>query len=486
MNLPQTPLSHFQTLAPELVFQICSYLDEKDLPNLLPTCRYLRHAVSGYLHDEANKTTLRVLSEARLNSFAGIEFSKTRTYKSGDSDTDIGLDVLIEAMETLLREETKSLTISFRVTTHSIAPQSNRDLLLTLKAFSYTRPASQFSINSLNADLSPDEVTRIFDVRKLTKLNITFNVRPWNKIPKYDSGVLDTESAEYKNGTLEERQALRDEAYEEYTLPGPEIIEDIVGLNKLLTRAQSLEHLQLNPTMFQYKKFRPLGDLPPELEELQNTFKNLKRLRSLEIDGFLFHVSFFLPVPESVERLFLRNIQYYSKAWWLEFARYKFTNLKDLHFDYDPVFRQYSMYESDTPLLHRDGSLKSPDEIENGFKLGSVEVQGLERFIHDKTHNSLFNKHFCFPTDLVPCIVRGNEKLEPSIKLALANRHAEETVEKCCERLKRVMEDCRDAVKSELMSDLLEGGLKDAPDDDLEKCLSSYVRYVLGKPRLTR
>ncbi|RVD86385.1 uncharacterized protein DFL_004664 [Arthrobotrys flagrans] len=478
MTLPETSLSHFQILAPELVIQICSYLDNKDLPNLLPTCRYLHHTVSGYLHDEANKTTLRVLSEARLNAFSGIEFRKQA--KGGDADTGIGLNVLIEAIETLLKEKSNSLTISFGVSSESIRPERNRNLLLTLKAFSYTRPASQFSINSLTANLRPDEVARIFDVRKLTKLNITFHVKPWNNIPKYESGALDIDSAEYRYGTLKDRQVLRENAYERYSLPSPEIIEDIVGLNKLLARAQSLEHLQIYPLMFHYKKFRPLGTLPPELEEFQNTFKNLKRLRSLELDGFLFHVSFFLPVPESLERLQLKNIQYYSKEWWLEFAKYKFTNLKELYLDYDAVFRQYSMYESDTHFLHRDGTLKTPDEVENGFKLGNVEVGSLERFIYERTHNSLFNKHFCFPADLVSCILKRNHGLEPNIKRALANRRAEETVERCRERLERVMAECRDAVKGELVNDFLEGGLQ---DDDLEKCLASYVRYVLGKPR---
>ncbi|KAK6508398.1 hypothetical protein TWF506_010491 [Arthrobotrys conoides] len=478
MSLPEKQLSHFQILAPELVFQICSYLDSQDLPNLLPTCRYLHHAVSGYLHDEASKTTLQVLSEAKSNHFYGIEFKKK--IKSGGDDTVIGLDVLIEAIETLLKEKTKSVTMSFSVSRESIRPEGHRDLLLALKAFSYTRPASQFSINSLTAEVSPDELSRVFDVRKLTRLNITFHVNPWNKIPKYDSGVLDVECTEYRDGTIEYRQTLREKAYEKYNLPSPEILEDISGLNKLLTRAQNLEHLQLYPMVLHYKKFRPLKSLPPELEELGNTFKNLKKLRSLELDEFLFHASFFLPAPENLERLLLKNIQYYSKAWWLQFAKYKFTNLKELYIDYDPVFRQYSTYESDTPFLHRDGTLKTPDEIENGFKLENVEIKSLEKFIYERTHNSLFNKHFCFPVDLVPCIVRRNEGLDPKIKRALANRHAEETVEKCRERLERVIRDCRDVVKSEFMAEFLEGGFR---DDGLEKCLSSYGRYVLGKPR---
>ncbi|KAF3172609.1 hypothetical protein TWF788_009376 [Orbilia oligospora] len=478
MTLSENPLSHFQILAPELVFQICSYLDNKDLPNLLPTCRYLHHAVSGYLHDETSKATLQTLLEAKSNNFYGIEF--IRKTQNGGDDTTIGLGVLVKAIEALLKEKNKAVIISFKVNSESVKPEGHRDLLLALKAFSYTRPANQFAINPLTVNLDPLEVARIFDVRKLTRLNLTFHVNPWNKIPKYDSGVLDVECTEYRDGTIEYRQSLREKAYEEYNLPSPEILEDISGLNKLLTRTQNLEHLQLYPMVLHYKKFRPLEDLPSELEELGNTFKNLKRLRSLELDEFLFHVSFFLPVPENLERLQLKNTQYYSKAWWLQFARYKFTNLKELYIDYDPIFRQYSMYESDTSFLHRDGTLKTQDEIDNGFKLENVEVQSLERFIYERAHASLFNKHFCFPADLVPCVVRRNEGLESKIKRALVSRYAEEVVERCRERLERVIGDCRDAIKGELVTDFLEGGF---PDDGLEKCLSSYGRYVLGKPR---
>ncbi|KAK6512302.1 hypothetical protein TWF481_001192 [Arthrobotrys musiformis] len=494
------PLSHFQVLAPELVIQICSYLDNKDLPNLLPTCKYLHNAVSGYLHDEASKTILQVLSDARSDvfSFAGIEFSRTspgREEEGGGDETKIelgraggslmgskpGFDVLIEALESLLREERKAVAISFRVDSQSLRPEyGNRNLLLSLKAFSHTRPASQFSINSLTADLQPDEVSRIFDVRKLTRLTISFPVRPWNRIPKYDSGVLDIESDEYRNGTLSQRQALREKAYEEYTSPDEGILDDISGLNKLLLRAGSLEYLQLNPLNLHYKKFRPLGSLPPILEEFKQTFKNLPRLRTLELDGFLFHVSFFVPVPDGLERLLLKNIQYYSKTWWIEFSKYKFGGLRELYIDYDPVFRQYSAYESDTALLHRDGSLKTQDEIQNGFKLDSVEVSTLEKFTYERTHSSLFGRHFCFPADLVPCIVKKNERLDPKTKRALANRHAEETVVRCRERLESVMESCRDAVKAELVGEFLEGRVE---DDGLERCLASYVRYVLGKPR---
>ncbi|KAK6527001.1 hypothetical protein TWF281_010197 [Arthrobotrys megalospora] len=480
MPSPKSPLSHFQVLAPELVFQICSYLDKEDLPNLLPTCRYLHNAVSGYLRDEANRTTVNTLSEAvSRDNLLGIEF--TRKAKSGkDVDTRIGLGVLIEALETLIKHKTKVVTIAMKANAYSISSDGHRDLLLTLKAFSYTRPASEFAINSITAELPPDEIAKVFDVRKLTRLNLSFHVKPWSQIPKYDSGVLNIEGAEYRNATIEERQILRANAYKQYEEPSPEIIADIASLNKLLVRAQSLEYLQLTPIMYHYKKFRPLETLPSELEELKETFIKLKRLRSFELDGFLFHISFFPPIPENVERLSLKNIQYYSKAWWMEFAKHKFTNLKELQLDYDPVFRQYSMYESDTSLLHRDGTLKTPDEVENGFKLGNVEVQGLERFIHERTHNPLFNKHFCFPADLVSCIVRRNGGLGQKTKQSLANRHAEETIERCRERLEKVMESCRDAVKGELVSEFLEGNLQ---EDDLEKCLSFYVRYVLGKPR---
>ncbi|KAK6349085.1 hypothetical protein TWF730_009844 [Orbilia blumenaviensis] len=475
--------SLFQVLAPELIIQICSDLDDKDLRNLLPTCKYLHTAVSGYLYDEANRTILEALSEARTSDFMGIEFSNK--HRGGDAETTMGLEVLIQAVENLLKQKDKPIIISFKTDCACIFPEASQNLLLTLKAFSYTRPASQFSINTLSTDLSPAKVTRLFDVRKLTKLNITFNVSPWSSIPKGDQNILDASTAEYKNSTVEELYTLRMQAYEKnaYGKASPQVIGDIVGLNKLLMGAHNLEHLQLNPVIAMHKRYLPLDIIPPELEELKETFSKMKKLRSLELGAFLFHLSILFPIPENVERLFFKSSQYYSKSWWMQFAKYKFANLKELRFDYNPSFREYHMYDSNgNPPLHRDNTLKTPDEIENGYKIGSVEITTLERFFYDRTHNVAFDQHFSFPTDLVRCITKKNESLDPNIKRSLANRQAEETVEKCRARLLKAIESCRDTVRDELVRDLLEGDWQD--DGNLEKCLSSYVRHILGKPQL--
>ncbi|KAF3210670.1 hypothetical protein TWF191_011150 [Orbilia oligospora] len=252
-----------------------------------------------------------------------------------------------------------------------------------LKDLSSSRPASEFSITSITGQFNPTLLTKIFDTKKLTRLSISFKQIQWNSDPNTPEPSWRTK-------------------------------EDIIALKELFNQSPNLEVLVLNPVM-EIVDFRPLPEDVPALQDLTQVFLTLKKLHTLDMRVYLFHPSYFIPVPEAVKTLSLYHVNLYSKAWWIEFSKFPFKNVETLEvFPSEEEFG-YIFARDDYQLgKDRDGAPRTPEEIEiKGYKLGNVEIKSLKKFKFEDTEK-LF-----LPRDLTLCVLKRNDRLDEQVKLDL-------------------------------------------------------------------
>ncbi|RVD90312.1 uncharacterized protein DFL_001286 [Arthrobotrys flagrans] len=158
--------------------------------------------------------------------------------------------------------------------------------------------------------------------------------------------------------------------------------------------------------------FRPLPTHVPALEELTQTFLALKRLHTLDIRVYLFHPSYFIPVPEGVKTVSFFHVNLYSKAWWMEFSKFPFRNVENMEiFPSEEEFGYIFARDDYQVGVDRDGTERTPEEIRiKGYRLGDVQVRGLKWFKFEDTEK-LF-----LPRDLILCVLKKNEGLDEEVK----------------------------------------------------------------------
>ncbi|KAK6337877.1 hypothetical protein TWF696_001355 [Orbilia brochopaga] len=208
----------------------------------------------------------------------------------------------------------------------------------------------------------------------------------------------------------------------EFRLPSPEQTADaIIALAGLLSAASNLQRLQLEPTAGSCSRYSQLRTLTEPLERLQSAVEKLCRLRYLDVNGTLFHPSFFLAPPGYVTRVRYRGGV--SIAWWRRFAGCPFAGVREMQvqllhvglFDIDP--RQLpSWADSGDEELSMAMSESTDDGVAvrtggrrrlRRFWLRDVAVRGLEVFRVDCEGR----EELVAPADLVECVVRRNPGL---------------------------------------------------------------------------
>ncbi|KAK6532782.1 hypothetical protein TWF281_006958 [Arthrobotrys megalospora] len=198
-----------------------------------------------------------------------------------------------------------------------------------------------------------------------------------------------------------------------WVAPNASTGEKIRELTSVLARA-------INLTYFSWKAKTPTGKrcsisaISKDLEGLQAAFTNFKRLKSLKIEGYLFHPSFFVNPPNSVKNLVLNCIT--SAKWWQDFAACPLTGVRDLRF--------HSLADPGQDRSRDvEGFLSVEESIPvHTIKLGRVAARDLEISL-------------CFlkpvPRDLGLCLLKSNPKLKGQYCIEFARREIKHTLREC-------------------------------------------------------
>ncbi|KAK6508397.1 hypothetical protein TWF506_010490 [Arthrobotrys conoides] len=390
---------YLSSLAPELLLNIISYLDPYDLANFIQTCRYIYNTCNGLLRQKVDALTLEFFTEFRhpvggwgryyslRNS--GLMFAVSFTIVDVESGHQSSIyntlsEDLFEALKSQITKGNKRI-INGKIQMSEEMLNSSRHIrriLLTLNAYSHFHPASEFSVTSLCAKFPLKDVPILFDTRKLTKLCLTFRTALW----EYDY------SKGFPNPNSEPSQ---------HAPPKKEVLQDILSLKDLLLKVSNLEVLSLRPQVSFIGIAEPLLVSPPALSQLKQAVEGLTKLHTLKISQYLFHPSFFLPVPETVKTLQYKKTDRLSQQWWCHFARAPLTNVENLSIGLESS--GFLSGSSTNAGAGYKGFLKG---IGKGFTIGDVEIRSLKKFTCQDADN------LRLPRDLVECIKRKNQGLE--------------------------------------------------------------------------
>ncbi|KAF3158078.1 hypothetical protein TWF751_001821 [Orbilia oligospora] len=185
------------------------------------------------------------------------------------------------------------------------------------------------------------------------------------------------------------------------TPPTEELVKDIEVLTKVLAGAVSLKHLRVEGNRFLNDSPCPIGQLQPQLSQLQDAITNLKQLNTLELALMLFHPSFFIVPPQNVKRLHLTPIV--SVAWWRQFAQCLLPNVEKLVI-YPHHMRRKYMGEAATWWSNTDPEANQADPGDFVFKLHNLAVESLRIFETD------CYSYYC-PEDFLELVVQRNPGL---------------------------------------------------------------------------
>ncbi|KAK6522311.1 hypothetical protein TWF281_002875 [Arthrobotrys megalospora] len=404
------------TIPPELHIAIFAFLEISDLSRLIQTCKYFHRTASHYLRRRIDGQTIQAISEFQGGSgrkppetvsverapfiqddyfdyrFAlGLDFTAVDAGNGVSTRRSIhDINVFLELVGMGARAEGMSIKDGALYMSKPVSKdQSFCALFRALRDFSYSRPASEFSITSLTGQLSATRTSQLFDTHKLTKLSLSFKQVDWHG--------------------------------RENPEPSPRTLDDIKSLTELFQKSPNLEVLVLNPVM-EITEFQPLPENVPALEELTKSFLALKKVHTLDVRVYLFHPSYFIPVPEGVKVLSFYHVNLYSKAWWTQFSKFPFKNVEHLDvFPSEDEFGYIFARDDYQTEFDRDGTARTAEEIAmKGYKLGDVEMRGLKTFKFADT-DKLF-----LPRDLNWCILKRNEGLGEDVKRALIQKSGEQ------------------------------------------------------------
>ncbi|KAK6532783.1 hypothetical protein TWF281_006959 [Arthrobotrys megalospora] len=202
---------------------------------------------------------------------------------------------------------------------------------------------------------------------------------------------------------------------------GP-IHDNIVEFVEVITQMVNLEEFSWG-SITHHSTLPPFSELSGPLAKVQKAFLNLRKLREMYINGYIFHPFFFLVPPPSVKKLIIGRDM--MPAWWQAFATCPLTDLQVL------TIQTWKYY--DFPTVHAVDTI-SRRRRRLKFSLGDVAVCTLKRF-------SVSSGGF-WPADLDECIMRRNPGLKQRSLRGIARRSVEGVVYRCTEELMHKNREC--------------------------------------------
>ncbi|KAF3192027.1 hypothetical protein TWF788_004218 [Orbilia oligospora] len=262
---------------------------------------------------------------------------------------------------------------------------------------------------TLHRDKFKHNLSDIFDLTKLTKINLTLYLR--NRIlSSDDQEALWDSSEEWEDNQPGNRSPQQ--RFADYDVIGDSdtgnIREQAKLLSGLLFSTPNLVHLCLATNSSRYEPVE-LYNFAKALKALQRTVLALRKLRVIELHGLIFHPCFFLHPPESVRvfRIESGGTGNVSAAWWKKFAACPFTNVEEMTLNTQHM------------ALGNWTSSDDEEEQQNDIKfwifgVGDVKMGNLRKF-RAPLLETLQISHG--PLDLLECVLKKNPQLdEDSVK----------------------------------------------------------------------
>ncbi|KAK6505725.1 hypothetical protein TWF481_007617 [Arthrobotrys musiformis] len=370
--------------APEILFEIISYLPGRDTLNFGLTCKAIFPVCYRALW-----SNLSLFQVSGANSWPGLrikskylsEFSKTvEEYWTGSPG--LKYTKRIDLGRVIYDDGPEAPVLMDLLEGGRINP-SRMDLFLQLPGYR--------SLPRGDPNLIFERFKKYTESKSLRELKL----QVYSEIGNWISEMIDV--TKVTKLTL----YISSNGYREVAEPSEVVSSRIKDVTALLENSTNLRYLYWKGAADRRYLFSSVSE---DLKGLQAAITNLKRLKALKIENHFFHPSFFVVPPEGVRNLVLNCRS--SAKWWQDFAACPLTNVRDLRFHRIRVggeldIRRFVSDEEDVPLTT--------------IKLGKVAVQGLEKCLC---------RWWDVPQDLFYCMLRGNPKLGPEDKFELAERIA--------------------------------------------------------------
>ncbi|KAK6543062.1 hypothetical protein TWF694_006988 [Orbilia ellipsospora] len=242
----------------------------------------------------------------------------------------------------------------------------------------------------------------------------------------------------------------------------------ILGLTRVLSVATHLQRLVISGPRYALNAIPQITVMKEPLQQLQDSLSKLKRLRELELEGLIFHPSFFPIPPGNVKKVSLSTVV--SMAWWRQFARCPFPEVDELtlypthiHASKSSTFEiSEASWISDT-----DEEFSIPGFRNHFFELGDVAVRGLKRF------NTANIKKAPCPSDLSICIIRKNKMLEGKVVEQYMDDFREDLDRECQSTFQNAYASCVQSLKFKL---------EECLEEHIRTNAREYAREVLESP----
>ncbi|EPS36279.1 hypothetical protein H072_10219 [Dactylellina haptotyla CBS 200.50] len=228
-------------------------------------------------------------------------------------------------------------------------------------------------------------------------------------------------------------------------------VEHIKELTKLLSQLVNLRYFSWNTYFCKYNVFKlaEAKEISDELKKLQNTFTNMRHLKTLVLSEFLFHPSFFLTPPESVRTLEIGGDL--SPTWWRQFAACPFTELETLKIQ-SP---EYPYFEVEAFVDAEEAAQK----IDKLF-LKEVAVTSLKSCALDDNEVHVVGdpKRWYLPADITECIYQKNKMLRPDFRRSVACNRANMLTYKAITRFQEKILNAKSPVSNSYAREIADRG----------------------------
>ncbi|KAF3298381.1 hypothetical protein TWF132_000203 [Orbilia oligospora] len=437
---PNFKPSPMVTLKPEIISRILSFLQRKDVFNLMLSSKALykpcyHNIWSGFaflasyyqldthfaykysLTDDEADHLLNIINSFETNGIRCLEQLEVESgFLSDWSHSYEREDVLRHISEEIERgyaPKFRALHLKFRSYVsrdRNLAPfdDSTRpgpDFFAAVKKYSERKSPHEFSLRiEMNAQSA--ELFDLCDIGKLTNLQ------------------LDSRFGKFLEAENE--------------------LEEFINLLAIASISGQLKVLTLGGNHYK-RKAKRLDSLWDSLDALQKVVSSLKSVTSLTVKhGYLFHPSFLLLPPENVKVLSYMGRM--SPCWWRKFAKHPFTGIERLHLSCDSLDS------------HETKSLGIADEETyasfTDFRLGELEVSGLKWLSVSESQSS------AYPADFFERILKNNPQLPPYCLQAIVKNKRDLFTENMKAKIPQIVSSCGNELNRQLTK-ALEGCTQD-------------------------
>ncbi|KAK6523738.1 hypothetical protein TWF281_001710 [Arthrobotrys megalospora] len=420
--------SPLQTLEPVLFSYILTFLERKNVYNLMLSCKAFyepcyhniwswfafldsyetrnsvnrsvltddkathlqsiiqRVGVTGFKHLEHIEIDHRMFSSHLSVSSTGLLESITNEIESGNTPR----------LKHILLDLTSYGSDYFTSSTEKGSKSMNdgHNFLRTLKRYSERKGPQEFTLH-LAMSIYGSALLELCDITKLT--NLRLNTSWW-------WGLEDAKTtAEISTRLLA-----------------------IPGQLRVLTLAGG----------YYQKAPKGLDSLWDQLQALQEVVSDMKSLTSLTVTAaFLFHPSFLLLPPANVKNLSYAGRM--STSWWQKFASYPFTGVERL----DLSCQDLNAGERKAVRSSGEETHKSSTDIQ----LNHIEISGLKWFSIDESEGCTY------PVDFFESVLKRNTQISPHCLRVIAKNKASMCSDKVRTRIPRIVKKCGDELSRQLI-----------------------------------